>query len=94
MPDWDELSGGGEMDELAMAATGVAGPPTVSPFPPTMYVPTVPPTAPAGVFPKADVQATGEATGSVNRHFGLNALGALLRHRSCLRLVALHHCFL
>ena len=61
MPDWDELSGGGEMDELARAA-GVVGPHTLSPFPPTMYVPTVPPTAPAGVFPKADVQAMGEAT--------------------------------
>ena len=42
--------------------SGVVGPHTLSPFPPTMYVPTVPPTAPAGVFPKADVQATGEAT--------------------------------
>ena len=33
MPDWDELSsGGGEMDELARAAAGVACPPTLSPF--------------------------------------------------------------
>ena len=70
MPDWDELSsGGGEMDELARAAAGVVGPHTLSPYP--MYVPTGPatdltslvPTGPAtGVFPKADVQATVEAT--------------------------------
>ena len=44
------------MDELARAA-GVVGPHTLSPYP--MYVPTGPAT---GFFPKADVQATVEAT--------------------------------
>ena len=52
------------MDELARAAAGVVGPHTLSPYP--MYVPTgdaTIPTGPAtGFFPKADVQATVEAT--------------------------------
>ena len=53
------------MEELAKAAAGVPPArvgcqPTLSPFPATMYVPTVPPTA--GFFPQADVQATVEAT--------------------------------
>ena len=65
MSGWEELRLEGEdMDELARAAAGVVGPHTLSPYP--MYVPTgdaTIPTGPAtGIFPKADVQATVEAT--------------------------------
>ena len=70
------------MDELARAA-GVVGPHTLSPYP--MYVPTghatdaTIPTGPAtGFFPKADVQATVEATqGDVDQEEAEGRPGAL-----------------